>query len=184
MDFNKDIIFIRNMFPVLCILHEKKCMDVVGGFDESLKTHEDWDLWLRMSRKFALYHIKKITAEYVVRTGVAGQMTTSPDSNFNETRRKIYQKYADLIKDRPDIIKAQEIEMINCDPLLFQEQMLRRLNEFIQNVSILVEKGDLQGGLKLFDTHRNSYPDSIPELKHIDAIMNKLRSKYQQMQGA
>jgi hypothetical protein len=51
-------------------------------------------------------------------------------------------------------------------------------------VSILVEKGDLQGGLKLFDTHRNSYPDSIPELKHIDAIMNKLRSKYQQMQGA
>lgn len=181
MDFNSDIIFIRNMFPVLCILHEKKCIDVVGGFDETLKTHEDWDLWLRMSTKYALHHIKKTTAEYVVRKGVHGQMTTSPDSNFKETRKRIYQKYADLVKDRPNIIMAQKEELIKNDPLQFQKQMFVQLNEFIENVSILVEKGELQNGLKLFDTHRNKYPDSIPELIQIDAIMNKLRNKFQQV---
>jgi radical SAM superfamily enzyme YgiQ (UPF0313 family)/glycosyltransferase involved in cell wall biosynthesis len=177
MDFNNDTILIRNMFPVLCILHEKKCIDTVGGFDESFKTHEDWDLWLRMSRKYVFHHIKKITAEYIVRRGTSEQMTTNPVSNFNETRKKIYQKYADLIIDRPDIIKAQEVELMNNDPRMFQEQMLIRLNEFIENVSILIEKGDLQGGLKLFDAHRNKYPDSIPELVQIDTIINKLRSK-------
>lgn len=177
MDFNNDTILIRNMFPVLCILHEKKCIDTVGGFDESLKTHEDWDLWLRMSRKYALHHIKKITAEYVVRRGTSEQMTTNPVSNFNETRKMIYQKYADLIKDRPDIIKEQEAELMNNDPRMFQEQMLSRLTEFIENVSILVEKGDLQGGLKLFDAHRDKFPDLIPELMQIDTVMNKLRLK-------
>ncbi len=180
MDFNNDTILISNMFPVLCVLHEKKCVDIVGGFDESLKTHEDWDLWIRMSRKFALNHIKKITAEYVVRIGISGQMSTSPDSNFNETRKIIYQKYADLVKDRPEIIKAQELELIYNDKLVPQHKMLTQLNKFIENVSILVEKGDLQAGLKLFDTHRSKYPDSIPELKRIDALMNKLRLKIQQ----
>ena len=37
----------ENRFPVNAVLLRRSALDAVGGFDESLAAHEDWDLWLR-----------------------------------------------------------------------------------------------------------------------------------------
>ncbi|RJQ51596.1 MAG: glycosyltransferase [Nitrospiraceae bacterium] len=63
-DFDYDRILNENYIPVLCFMQEKSCLDETGLFDETLGAHEDWDLWMRMSRKFKFGHIRKITCEF------------------------------------------------------------------------------------------------------------------------
>jgi len=58
-DFDRDSILVDNFIPVLCLVHAKDCLSVTGEFDESLRRHEDWDLWIRMSQSFQFAHIKK-----------------------------------------------------------------------------------------------------------------------------
>ena len=50
-----------NLFPVCCMMHERDLIDQVGYFDENLPTHEDWDLWIRMSEVCDFVHIPMIT---------------------------------------------------------------------------------------------------------------------------
>ena len=50
-----------NMFPVCCMMHERSLIDQVGYFDESLPTHEDWDLWIRMSEVCDFVHVPMMT---------------------------------------------------------------------------------------------------------------------------
>ncbi|HOD35758.1 MAG TPA: glycosyltransferase [Syntrophales bacterium] len=80
-DFDYERILRDNFIPVLCVMHEKSCLGEVGLFDETLKSLEDWDLWMRMSRKFKFAHIPKVTCAFTWRqdgstmtTGQSGEM--------------------------------------------------------------------------------------------------------------
>lgn len=41
------------------VLIKRECFTVVGTFDESLKVSEDWDMWIRISEKFAINYVNK-----------------------------------------------------------------------------------------------------------------------------
>ncbi len=86
-NFDKEHLLTTNYIPILCVMHEKSCIEHVGYFDETLHVLEDWDLWIRMSRKFPFAHLKKITAEYSWR-----------DDTTTNTRRHEFVKAADYIK--------------------------------------------------------------------------------------
>jgi GT2 family glycosyltransferase/Flp pilus assembly protein TadD len=88
-------------------MHEKSCLDEVGFFDETLSTHEDWDLWIRMSRKFKFHHIKKMTCEFTYRQD-GTTMSGGKRDDFLKTLKVIYGKYQEYVKDRPDLIEAQK----------------------------------------------------------------------------
>jgi O-antigen biosynthesis protein len=176
-DFNSDLILIRNLFPVLCMIHEKTCLDEAGYFDESLTTHEDWDLWIRLSRICSPYHIKKVTSEYLRRDGSNEQMTTDPKSSFNETRKAIFTKYRPLIAHRPDLIRLQEIELASTDPQLRRQAMLvEQFKSFLTEISELVEKGDFEAAIRCYDNHRKEYPSSIPEIAQVDMLMQRVKA--------
>ncbi len=51
----------QNITPVCCVLHERSLIDKAGSFDESLPNHEDWDLWIRMSKYAEPIHIHETT---------------------------------------------------------------------------------------------------------------------------
>lgn len=51
----------NNVTPVCCVLHERSLIDQVGWFDESLKNHEDWDLWIRFAEIAPALHIRQAT---------------------------------------------------------------------------------------------------------------------------
>lgn len=54
-----------NFIPAMTTLIRRRCFEVVGGYDETL-AFEDWDMWLRISRRFQFRAWPAITAEYRV----------------------------------------------------------------------------------------------------------------------
>ncbi|MDR0672113.1 MAG: glycosyltransferase, partial [Zoogloeaceae bacterium] len=69
VDFDPQRLLRENITPVLCVMHEKRCLEEVGHFRECLKALEDWDLWMRMSRFYTFVHLPFATSEYVWRKG-------------------------------------------------------------------------------------------------------------------
>ncbi len=56
----------------------KDALAKVGGFNEQLRVCEDYDLWLRISEKFACYHIPEALFDYRV-TGQGATQTISSE---------------------------------------------------------------------------------------------------------
>ncbi|CUQ67235.1 glycosyltransferase [Candidatus Nitrospira inopinata] len=106
-DFSFPHLLVMNYFPVLCVMHERSCLEEVGFFDESLFAHEDWDLWIRMAEKFPFIHVKKVTAEFTWRTD-GSSMTSSTRHTYYRTTDIIYQKYRPLAERFPGVLAAQE----------------------------------------------------------------------------
>jgi glycosyltransferase involved in cell wall biosynthesis len=106
-DFDYDRILIENFIPILCLMHEKSCLDEVGSFDENLNVLEDWDLLIRISRKFKFFHINKITSEVSWRTD-ATTMTSEGPLDFYKARKMIYEKYRNYAETNPQILNSQK----------------------------------------------------------------------------
>ena len=105
-DFDADRLIVENQFPVLCLMHEKACLDQAGLFDESLTTHEDWDLWIRLSFHDKFFHIKKITCEFSWRED-GSTMTSAKRLDFARTMEIIHAKYQQHLRDKPHIMELQ-----------------------------------------------------------------------------
>ena len=66
---HQDALFTRNVATPLGIAHRRDLFARVGGFDESIRFEEDWDLWKRFARagatfsyvpfKSGVYHIRE-----------------------------------------------------------------------------------------------------------------------------
>jgi glycosyltransferase involved in cell wall biosynthesis len=106
LDFDADRMLDANFVPVLCFLHDRSCLDAVGAFDESLKRLEDWDLWIRMSRKFPFLHIRKITCEFSWR-GDGTSMTSLEDDSFAIARRRIRKAYGNVPGLKEQLAEAE-----------------------------------------------------------------------------
>jgi len=46
------------------VMYQRTVFDLVGGFDTSLKSCEDYDLYLRITKQFPVYRHDQMTAEY------------------------------------------------------------------------------------------------------------------------
>ena len=86
-------------------MHEKACIEKVGMFDETLGSHEDWDLWMRMSREFQFAHIKKITCEFSWRHD-GSTMTVGKKEEMDYTRNAVLQRGIKLYQEEQKQIKA------------------------------------------------------------------------------
>ncbi|MGA2248629.1 MAG: glycosyltransferase, partial [Verrucomicrobiota bacterium] len=91
-DFDYNRILWENFVPVLCFIHRKSCWEAVGGFDESLRVLEDWDLWIRMSRLYKFDHIPTVTCEFRWRTD-SSSMTAADHAKFETTTQTILAKH-------------------------------------------------------------------------------------------
>jgi glycosyltransferase involved in cell wall biosynthesis len=112
IDFDSDRMLIQNYIPTLCVMHEKHCLDATGSFDEELPVLEDWDLWIRMSRRYPFAHVKEITCEFVWRTD-GKTMSSGRRTEFWRTVGIIYGKYRHLTQDKPRVRKSQRVYLRN-----------------------------------------------------------------------
>jgi glycosyltransferase involved in cell wall biosynthesis len=62
-------LFFRNSIITSSVMVRRECLDCVGVFDENLKVSEDWDLWIRIARRFPLVHIPEPLVFYRVHPG-------------------------------------------------------------------------------------------------------------------
>ncbi|SVB68936.1 uncharacterized protein METZ01_LOCUS221790, partial [marine metagenome] len=98
--FNADMLLVHNLMPVQTVLFHRNCLLEVGYFDENLSAHEDWDYWIRMSRKFKFKHVD-ITTSAV--TSHADSMTIKQSRDMYLTMELIHkrsQRYADGRSDQ------------------------------------------------------------------------------------
>ena len=106
-DFNRDKFLMTNYVPILNFLIRREALEQVGFFDEALYTLEDWDLWIRLSRRFVFLHLAGNTAEYRVRP--EGRITTT--AQFLPAQRYIFDKYADLSRQLPQVRVWQKSQL-------------------------------------------------------------------------
>lgn len=91
-DFNRDYFLVASYIAVQTIMHEKACLEKTGYFDESLTTHEDLDMWIRLSHNYEFAHIPEVTSEFKEKND--GISVTSSDKLRRLTNLELlYKRY-------------------------------------------------------------------------------------------
>lgn len=80
----------RAFIPLVCAMVRKECFDRVGGFDETLPTANDYDLWVRISKHFRMIYLPE---PMVIVNFTPGSVSTTAQ-NVIESRKLLLQKHA------------------------------------------------------------------------------------------
>ncbi|MCB2198004.1 glycosyltransferase [bacterium] len=105
-EYSRDLMLVSNYIPVLCILHERRILEETGLFDESLTSHEDWEMWIRVSRTYDFRRVPVETTEYVI--DLDPQKQDRRRRAMFDTLVQIYERTEPLLDDRPDLIEARK----------------------------------------------------------------------------
>ncbi len=105
-EFDQERLLVANQFPSLCLMHERSCLEQAGLFDESLSSHEDWDLLIRLSFRDKFFHIKRVTCEFT--QGQEDDATVGQkQADLVRTMEIVHGKYQDHLQDKPQIQEQQ-----------------------------------------------------------------------------
>jgi len=181
-EFDSDKMLVSNYIPVLNLMHERECLEKSGIFDETLKSHEDWDLWIRMSRHYSFHHIAQVTAEYTHRPEHERETKRKAyRDTFADTREYIYKKYANLIADRPEIQSLQRKAIEQQQKMIEQQRISQEIASqiipFMRNIKEKLRSGDIKGAWEYYNLHRpveDSSGTIKAELARIDELMRSL----------
>lgn len=83
-----------------CVMIRKSCIDDVGMFDEQLPSAQDYELYLRLSRKYKVNVTEEPLMLYYEHEGE--RISGNPQKKL-EARKYIYEKYKDEISRHPKI---------------------------------------------------------------------------------
>ena len=174
-EFNSDQLLVANYIPILNLMHAQECLEKSGIFDETLSTHEDWDLWIRLSRHYSFHHIAQITAEYTQRPVYDSEKSRKIyRDNFANTRELIYEKYASFAEDKPEIQNSQR-KIVEHQRI--SSNIASQIIPFIQHITEKLRAKDIKGALEYYRQHRPSSDPSEAmkaELTAIDELMRNL----------
>ncbi|MFO1490459.1 MAG: glycosyltransferase [Kiritimatiellia bacterium] len=104
--FDRDRIILKSYLPVQSVMHERSCLDETGGFDESLRHREDWDLWMRLCGRHPFLHVPEVTSEYFVRIN-APSLSNDTQHDFESVRTYLYAKNARFLGAPVDSLLAR-----------------------------------------------------------------------------
>ena len=80
--FDHDKLRRTNLVPSVMTMVRRECYETVGRFSAKQPVGGDWEMWLRLSERWPLLHVDKVTAE--IREGAVGA---------NLTSRSVQEKY-------------------------------------------------------------------------------------------
>ena len=98
-DFNRNLLLVKDYIFTPCVMHNRKCYEVAGFFDEKLTTDEDMDMWIRMSRIYDFKHLKKLTCS-VRRTSDSSALTKDWNKMY-ENAKYLNEKHSSYGKFNP-----------------------------------------------------------------------------------
>lgn len=107
-DESKDLfiqLYEGNFFSTSCMVIKKQIIEKVGGFDESLRSAQDYDLWIRCGMYGKLFYIPEPYEIYVTR---GGNITANTYRRYN-CEMKICRKYIDELIGRIGLKKTRKI---------------------------------------------------------------------------
>jgi glycosyltransferase involved in cell wall biosynthesis len=115
--------FLYTVPPAMSVLTRRSALQEVGGFAENIRYAPDFDLWLRMARRFLFVSTKQVTSNYRWHTS---QISASPHRQW----RSVYEARLAMI----DRLRADgELDTAHeCQALLLQ-QWENDLSRSLQN---------------------------------------------------
>ncbi len=96
--FDREHFLRDNLTPVNNVLHARACWEAVGPHDETLPVLEDWEFWIRLSRRWDFVHVPQATAEVRWRSSGAN-ITFEKRDLFPQCRARIAAKVARLLAE-------------------------------------------------------------------------------------
>lgn len=169
-DFDKKRILLENFIPVTCFMQERKCVIDANLFDPELKRIEDWDLWVRLSRKWDFAHIKEVTCAFSWYEDKDYSMTSGREEAFQWASMNMYYKNREYVKDDPKAQAHQRyyfrhvlnnLKKVTCESIKNNENIFNTV--FIdENISLTINK--LRSLSKYYIRTRYEYVESIPDL--------------------
>lgn len=103
--YHPDLILIQNVAPCNAIMYSRKAQEKGGLFDVELKTGEDWDHSISMSRYYPFFETKIIDCYCSYRNEPNGQMTGT--RNWNIDVPKTFKKWRHTAIDKDWVIQNQ-----------------------------------------------------------------------------
>jgi len=91
-------------FPLI----RKECFEKVGGFDVLMQSSQDYELWLRISKKFTIDYVDECLVRYYIHEGE--QITSNPVKKINGIER-INQLYSDYFIKHKDVLGRRLAEL-------------------------------------------------------------------------
>ncbi len=110
-------------FPLL----KTVALRTLGGFDETLKKSQDYDLWLRLARDYEIAYVESMMGYYYVHDG---EQITKDKSQIIEIKKYIIRKHEDYLNKH---------KMIYSSLLLQLYQMTERYGKKWEKYGILLE---------------------------------------------
>lgn len=118
-------LLIANYIPINSLSHRKKVFEDIGLFDESIKSHEDWDFQLRLGKVYSFYNLDKVTVEVRNRINQKDNILSKNNENFYYQYIDIYRKYPAsnlcVFKKRQQVItyyRKMDIKDLNINKII------------------------------------------------------------------
>jgi glycosyltransferase involved in cell wall biosynthesis len=90
--------------PTSTYIVRKAVFDKIGGFDESLKARQDWDMWIRVASSYAIGCVPEALVDF---RDHAGPRTASNPQREIDAYRLIRKKYASLLEAAPKAVRLK-----------------------------------------------------------------------------
>lgn len=124
-EFNREQLQVSNYIPIHTWMHERECVDRVGGFSTDLDLLEDWEFLLRMAAQFDFHPIRRSSCEYRFYTDTGNSLVRSRKSSL-DALETIYQRYP--VKDPR--LKAE------------RDAALRAMRERVTSTNFIQQRSD------------------------------------------
>ncbi len=102
-EFNRKKLLKRNFIYISSFIHKKELYNELGGFDESLKRFEDWDLIIRYTKDNAPVHVKDVLVNHVSDDRYETISNTLPQDEYTDIIHERY--WMELYNKEYNIIK-------------------------------------------------------------------------------
>jgi len=98
--------FWRTPGPQMAAIARRDAMLAIGGYDERMRSGNDFDVWMRFSRRYKLVSTHEVTSNY---RWHPGQLSSRPEQQYRNTylaRRRLWEQVA----SEGDSVLAGEME--------------------------------------------------------------------------
>lgn len=132
--FSRGRMMLSNFIPIHAVTFSRKFIDIGCRFDDGLKSMEDWDFWIQLSRLAEFRHIPKITATY----HMVGSSAASPhmqglydsQSHVNTVREKWLPKWSAVeLGLMTSFLQQQNEQRFKIEISKVRESMTRTLSD-------------------------------------------------------
>ena len=106
--------FLGNPIITSTVLLRRDALDRVGRFDESMNYAEDYDLWLRIAKRYELAYVDCPLVRYRVHAASATAHTTKMLLATRDLVRRLLAETPSLRTDLDDVTIARRLARLEC----------------------------------------------------------------------